>query len=203
MPVLLFCNVVVAVCRKISVHLSFAFLIDIESVFAKQNEKPYFLNKAQLTDLLEDDDDFAHFDLFGDKRGDADDSPNTSVSQRSEPKVQEIRMVVDPDVMEYVTTTSLHDQLKVALATRSCEIKWKLNGKTAILSYRGEDESCSRKCVEEVQTWLARITRKDVEVKKDSWEAVKAQLPGIRSCFGVEPPLVKMIDDSLWSELFP
>ena len=168
----------------------------MESVLAKQNEKPHVLNKAQLTDLLEDDNDVALFDVLDDKRGDADDSPNTSVSQRSEPTAQEIHMVVDPDVMEYVTTRSLYDQLQVALATRSCEIKWKLNGKTAILSYSGEDESWSWNCVEEVQTWLARITRKDVEVKKDSWEAVKAQLPGIRSCFGVEPPLVKMIDDS-------
>ena len=112
----------------------------MESVLAKQNEKPHVLNKAQLTDLLEDDDDVAHFDVLGDKRGDADDSPNTSVSQRSEPKVQGIHMVVDPDVMEYVTTTSLYDQLKVALVIRSCEIKWKLNGKTAILSYRGVRE---------------------------------------------------------------
>ena len=53
-------------------------------------------------------------------------------------------MVVDPDVMEYVTTTSLHDQLKVVLATKKIEIDWKMKRSTAVLLYHGEDNSTSR-----------------------------------------------------------
>ena len=107
-------------------------------------------------------------------------------------------MVVDPDVMEYVTTTSLHDQLKVVLATKKIEIDWKMKRSTAVLLYHGEDNSASRgsECTEEVQTWLEKLKKQDVKVNKDFWEEVKAQLPSIRACFGVQSPLVKIIDDS-------
>ena len=127
-----------------------------------------------------------------------DNNHSTSLSQRSRPKAKRLYMVVDPDVMEYVTTTSLHDNLKVVLATKTSEINWKLNRSIAALLYHGEDKSDSRQseCVEEVQTWLDRLKKQDVEVNKDFWEAVKAQLPSIRACFGVQSPLVKMIDDS-------
>ena len=106
---------------------------------------------------------------------------------------------MDPDVMEYVTTTSLHDQLKVVLATKTSEINWKMNRRIAVLLYRGEDKSASgsSECIEEVQKWLGKLKKQDVEVNKVFLEAVKAQLPSIRACFGVEPPLVKIIDDSL------
>ena len=101
--------------------------------------------------------------------------------------------------MEYVTTTSLHDQLKVVLATKTSEINWKMNRRRAVLLYRGEDKSASAfsECEEEVQKWLGKLKKQDVEVNKVFLEAVKAQLPSIRACFGVEPPLVKIIDDSL------
>ena len=174
----------------------------MERVLARQNERPLVLNKAELTVrifnyLLENDDDLA-IDVLGDKQKDAEDSHSTSASQRSEPKAQKLHMAVDPDVMEYVTTTSLHDQLKMVLATKKCEISWELNNKTAILLYRGQGKSdlWQSECIEEVQTWLAKFTKQDVQVNKDFWEAVKAQLAVIRACFGVEPPLVKIIDDS-------
>ena len=107
-------------------------------------------------------------------------------------------MVVDPDVMEYVTATSLYDQLKAVLATKKSEINWKMNRSIAILLYHGEDNSASggSECIEEVQKWLGKLKKQDVEVSKDFWEAVKAQLPSIRACFGVQSPLVKIIDDS-------
>ena len=84
----------------------------MERVLARQNERPFVLNKAELTvrifnDLLENDDDVA-IDVLGGKLKDAEDSHSTSASQRSEPKAQKLHMAVDPDVMEYVTTTSLH-----------------------------------------------------------------------------------------------
>ena len=177
-------------------------LTDMERVLARQNERPLVLNKAELTvrifnDLLENDDDAA-FDVLGDKQKDAEDSHSTSASKRSEAKAQKLHMAVDPDVMEYVTTTSLHDQLKMTLATKTCEINWKLNNKTAVLLYRGQDKSdlWQSECIEEVQTWLAKFTKQDVQVNKDFWEAVKAQLADIRACFGVEPPLVKIMHDS-------
>ena len=107
-------------------------------------------------------------------------------------------MVVDPDVMEYVTETSLYDQLKAVLATKKSEINWKMNRSIAVLLYYGEDNSVSggSECIEEVQKWLGKLKKQDVEVNKDFWEAVKAQLPSIRACLEVQSPLVKIIDDS-------
>ena len=65
--------------------------------------------------------------------------------------------------------------------------------------YRGEDKSASgsSECKEEVQKWLGKLKKQNVEVNKVFLEAVKAQLPSICACLGVEPPLVKIIDDSL------
>ena len=107
-------------------------------------------------------------------------------------------MVVDPDVMEYVTETSLYDQLKAVLATKKSEINWKMNRSIAVLLYYGEDNSASggSECIEEVQKWLGKLKKQDVEVNKHFWEAVKAQLPSIRACLEVQSPLVKIIDDS-------
>ena len=101
--------------------------------------------------------------------------------------------------MEFVTTTSRHDQLKQALAAKKSEINWKPNNKTVVIVYRGEDESDSwqSECIEEVQSYLGKFTTCDLEVNKDFWEAVKTQLPNICTCFGIDPPLVKPIDDFL------
>ena len=190
----------------------------MERVLARQNEGPLVLNKAELTvrifnGLLENDDDVA-IDVLGDKKKktkkkkkrkkkgdkqkDAEDSHSTSANQRSKVEAQKLHMAVDPDVMKYVTITSFYHQLKMALASKRCEIEWELNNKTAVLLYRGQDKSdlWQSECIEEVQTWLAKFTKQDIEVNKDFWEAVKAQLADIRACFGVEPPLVKIIDDS-------
>ena len=174
----------------------------MERVLARQNERPIVLNKAELTvrifnDLLENDDDVA-IDVLGDKQKETEDSHSISARQRFEVKAQQLHIAMDPDVMEYVTTTLLHDQLKMALATKTCEINWKLHNKTAVLLYRRQDKSdlWQSECIEEVQTWLAKFTKQDVQVNKDFWEAVKAQLADIRTCFGVEPPLVKIIHDS-------
>ena len=128
------------------------------------------------------------------------DAPNTAPeSQRSEPKAQRLHMAVDPDVMEFVTTTSRHDQLKQALAAKKSEINWKPNNKTAVIVYYGGDESDSwqQECIEEVQSYLGKFTTCDVKVNKDFWEAVKTQLPNIRTCFGIDPPLIKLVEDSI------
>ena len=127
-----------------------------------------------------------------------DNRHSTSLSQRSRPKAKRLYMVVDPDVMEYVTETSLYDQLKAVLATKKSEINWKMNRSIAVLLYYGEDNSASggSECIEEVQKWLGKLKKQDVEVNKDFWEAVKAQLPSIRACLEVQSPLVKIIEDS-------
>ena len=173
----------------------------MERVLARQQEKPYVLNKAQLSlrifqESLEDDNED---DNSSGLEATADAPNKAPVSQRSEPKTQQLHMAVDPDVMEFVTTTSRHDQLKQALAVKKSEINWKPNGKMAVIVYRGEEESDSwqPECIEEVQSYLGKFTTCDVEVNKDFWEAVKTQLPNIRTCFGNDPPLVKPIDDSL------
>ena len=171
----------------------------MERVLARQDEKQHVLNKAQLSvkifhEFLDDDDK----DDSGDLGATADEPDKATVSQRPEPKAQQLHMAVDPDVMEYVTTTSLHDQLKMALTAKTSEVNWKPNNKMAVIVYRGEDESDSwqSECIEEVQNYLGKFAKRDVQVNKDFWEAVKVQLSSIRACFGVDPPLVKTIDES-------
>ena len=173
----------------------------MERVLARQQEKPHVLNKSQLSlrifqESLEDNNE----DDTSSGLEATTDTPNKApVSQRSEPKTQQLHMAVDPDVMEFVTTTSRHDQLKQALAANKSEIKWKPNNKKAVIVYCGEDESDSwqSECIEEVQSYLGKFTTCEVEVNKDFWEAVKTQLPNIRACFGINPLLVKLIEDSI------
>ena len=171
----------------------------MERVLARQQEKPYVLCKAQLSlrifqESLEDDNE--QDNSIGQGLT-ADTTNKAPVSQRSEPKAQQVHMAVDPDVMEFVTTTSRHDQLKQALAVKKSEINWKPNNKTAVIVYRGEDErdSWQSESIKEVQSYLGQFPTCDVEVNKDFWEAVKTQLPNIRACFGNDPPLVKLIKD--------
>ena len=75
-------------------------------------------------------------------------------------RAKRLYIVVDPDVMEYVTATSLHDQLKEVLATRTSEINWRMNRRIAVLLYRGEDESASgsSECKEDRSTKMAGQT---------------------------------------------
>ena len=127
-----------------------------------------------FSDSSEDDDlAFAETDVGTS----VDNSHSTSLSQRSRPKAKRLYVVVDPDVMEYVTATSLYDQLKAVLATKKSEINWKMNRSIAVLLYHREDNSASggSECIEEVQKWLGKLKKQDVEVNKDFWEAVKAQ----------------------------
>ena len=98
------------------------------------------------------------------------------VSQQSQPTTQQLHIVVDPDVMEFVTTTALRDQLSNSLAVKKSEITWKPNNKTAVIVYRGEDDSDSwqSECIDEVQNFLGKFAKCDVQVNKDFWEAVVA-----------------------------
>ena len=127
-------------------------------------------------------------------------APNmkSAVSQRSEPKAQQLHMAVDPHVMEYVTTTSHEDELKKVLAAKKSEINWTPSNKMAVIVYLGGDKSDSwqSECIEEVQNYLGKFTTRDVNANKDFWEAVKTELSNIRACLGVDPPLVKPIEDA-------
>ena len=112
-------------------------------------------------------------------------------------KEQKLHIAVDPDVMEFVTTSVFRDQLSNFLATKKCKITWEPNHKMAVIVYQGGDDSDSwqSECIDEIQNYLSKFSKSDVQVNKDSWRAV-AQLSGIRACFGVDPPLVKLIDGS-------
>ena len=174
----------------------------MERVLAKQEEKPHVLNKAQLSirkyhECLENEDGDVPDDSerLGANAGGVD---KAQVSQQSEAKTQRQHIVVDPDVMEFFTTTALCDQLTNSLAVKKSEIIWKPNSKMAIVVNRREDgnDSWQSECIDEVQNYLGKFTKCDVQVNKDFWEAVVAQLSSIRACLGVDPPLVKTIDDS-------
>ena len=182
-----------------SYFLSFT---DMERVLAKQKEKPHVLNQAQLSiriyqEFLEGEDGDVPDDSggLGANAGSAD---KPQVSQQPETKTQQLHIAVDPDVMEFVTTTALSDQLNKSLAVKKTEITWKPHSKMAVIVYRGEDDgdSWQSECIDEVQNYLGKFTTCDVQVNKDFWEAVVAQLSSIRTCLGVNPPLVKTIDDS-------
>ena len=62
----------------------------------------------------------------------------------------------------------------------------------------GGDESNSwqSESIDEVQNYLGKFAKRDVRVNKDFWGAVVEQLSGIRSCLGLDPPLVKVINGS-------
>lgn len=174
----------------------------MERVLARQEEKPHVLNQAQLSikiyqEFLESEDG----DVPDDSGGlgpSASGAENTQVSQQSDAKTQQLHIAVDPDVMEFITTTTLLGQLNKSLAAKKSEITWKPNNKMAVILYRGEEDrdSWQSECIDEVQSYLGKFTKCDVQVNKDFWEAVVTQLSSVRASLGVDPPLVKTIADS-------
>ena len=174
----------------------------MERVLARQEENPHVLNKAQLSIRMYNEFfESEKGDVSGDSGGPgapAGGTDQTQVSQQSNANTQQLHIAVDPDVMEFVTTTVFRVQLNNALAAKKSEITWKPNNKMAVIVYQGENdsESWQSECIDEVQNYLAKFAKHDVQVNKDFWEAVVSQLPTIRTCLGVDPPLVKLIDDS-------
>ena len=112
------------------------------------------------------------------------------VRQQSEMKEQKVHIAVDPDVMDFVNTSAFRDQLINFLAAKKYRITWKPNNKMAVIVCQGGDKS------DEVQNYLGKFAKGDVRVIRDSWRAVVAQVSGICTCFGIDLPLVKLIDDS-------
>ena len=174
----------------------------MERVLTRHEEKPYEIKQTQLSirayrEFLEDEDiDGAeNSDDFG---AIATAASESRVIQKPYAKAQQLHMLVDPDVMEYVTSTPFQAELDDSLAGKRSEITWKPNNKIAVIVYRGEDDSDSwqPECIEQVQNYLGKFAKCDVQVNKDFWEAVVAKVPSIRTCLGVDPPLVKTIPDS-------
>ena len=174
----------------------------MERVLTRHEEKPYEIKQTQLSirayrEFLEDEDiDGAENpDDFGAITTAASES---RVIQKPSAKAQQLHMSVDPDVMEYVTSTRFQAELDDSLAGKRSEITWKPNKKIAVIVYRGEDDSHSwqPECIEQVQNYLGKFAKCDVQVNKDFWEAVVAKVPSIRTNLGVDPPLVKTIPDS-------
>ena len=119
------------------------------------------------------------------------------MSQQSKEETHQLDIAVDPDVMEFVTTSTFRDQLNNSLAAKKSEIVWKPNNKMAVIVYRGEDkDSWQTECIDEVQNYLGKFAKCDVQINKDFWDAVVVQLSSIRTSLGVNPLLVKFIDDS-------
>ena len=174
----------------------------MERVLTRHEEKPYEIKQTQLSirayrEFLEDEDiDGAeNSDDFG---AIATAASESRVIQKPYAKAKQLHMLVDPDVMEYVTSTRFQAELDDSLAGKRSEITWKPNNKIAVIVYRGEDDSDSwqPECIEQVQNYLGKFAKCDVQVNKDFWEAVVAKVPSIRTCLGVDPPLVKTIPDS-------
>ena len=167
---------------------SFFLFTDMERVLATYEKKPLVLNRAQLSiriyhEFLESEE----VGVQGDK---------VQVSQQSEAKTPKLHIAVDPDVMEFVTTTGFRDELSDSLAAKKSEITWEPNNKMAVIVYQGEDNSDSwhSECIDAVQNYLSKFDKRDVQVNEDFWEAVVAQLSSIRACLGGDPPLVKTVD---------
>ena len=188
-------------CVRYNSFVLFFSSTDIKRVLARQKEKPHVLNQAQLSikiyhEFLESDEGDVPDDSdgLGTSAGGAD---KTRVSQQSEIKGQTLHIAVDPDVMEFVINSAFGGQLSNFLAAKKCRITWKPNNKYAGIVYQGGDNSDSwqSECIDEVQNYLGKFAKRDVQVDKDSWRAVVAQLSSIRACLGVDPPLVKLIDD--------
>ena len=166
-------------------------------MLARQEDIPHVLNKAQLS-----------FRIFEREEGDvsndsgrlgatAGGTDQTQVSQYSKKYTQQFHIAVDPDVMEFVTTSVFCDQLNNSLAAKRRKITWRPNNKMAVIVYQGEDsDSWKSECINEVQNYLGKFAKCDVRVNKDFWGAVVGQLSSIRASLGADPPLVRTIDDS-------
>ena len=174
----------------------------MERVLTRHEGKPYEIKQTQLSirayrEFLEDEDiDGAeNSDDFG---AIATAASESRVIQKPYAKAQQLHMLVDPDVMEYVTSTRFQAELDDSLAGKRSEINWKPNNKIAVIVYRGEDDSDSwqPECIEQVQNYLGKFAKCDVQVNKDFWEAVVTKVPSICTSLGVDPPLVKTIPDS-------
>ena len=174
----------------------------MERVLTRHEEKPHEFEQTQLSirvyrEFLEDEEVDGAEDS-GDLGATATAASESRVSQKPDAKAQWLHMPVDPDVMEYVTFTGFQAELNNSLSGEKSEITWKPNDKIALIVYRGEDDSDSwqSECIDQVQNYLGKFAKCDVQVNKDFWEAVVAKVPSIRTCLGVDPPLVKTIPDS-------
>ena len=170
----------------------------MKRVLARHELEPYYLNQAKLSIRIY----YGFFESEGSQSGrlgiTAGGADEVQVSQQFKAKTQQLHIAVDPDVMEFVTTSAFCDQLSNSLAAKRSEINWKPNNKMAVIVYHGGDESDSwqSECIDEVQNYLGKFAKRDVQVNKDFWEAVLAQSSSISACLGVDPPLVKLIEDS-------
>ena len=174
----------------------------MERVLTRHEEKPHEFEQTQLSirvyrEFLEDEEVDGAEDS-GDLVATATAASESRVSQKPDAKAQWLHMPVDPDVMEYVTFTGFQAELNNSLSGEKSEITWKPNDKIALIVYRGEDDSDSwqSECIDQVQNYLGKFAKCDVQVNKDFWEAVVAEVPSIRTCLGVDPPLVKTIPES-------
>ena len=109
----------------------------MERVLARQEENPHVLNKAQLSIRI-------YNEFFESEEGDVSDdsgglgataggSDQNQVSQQSKENTQQLHIAVDPDVMEFVTTSVFRDQLNISLAAKKSKIAWKPNKKMAVI----------------------------------------------------------------------
>ena len=174
----------------------------MERVLTRHEEKPHEFEQTQLSirvyrEFLEDEEVDGAEDS-GDLGATATAASESRVSQKPDAKAQQLHIAVDPDVMEYVTSTGFQAELNNSLSGKKSEITWKPNSKMAVIVYRGEDDSDSwqSECIDQVQNYLSKFAKCDVQVNKDFWEAVVAKVPSIRTCLGVDPPLVKTIPES-------
>ena len=174
----------------------------MERVLARHEEKPYEIKQTQLAirayrEFLEDGDVDGAEDS-SDLGATATAVSESRVSQKPDAKAQQLHIAVDPDVMEYVTSTVFQAELSNSLAGKKSEITWKPNNKMAVVLYHGEDDNDSwqSECIDQVQNYLSKFAKCDVQVNKDFWEVVVAKVPSIRTCLGVDPPLLKTIPDS-------
>ena len=181
---------------------SLLYLTDMERVLTRHEEKPSEIEQTQLSsrayrELLEDK-DVDGAEKSGDLGATATVANESRVSQKPDAKAQQLHTAVDPDVMEYVTSTGFRAELNNCLAGKKSEITWKPCDKMAVIVCRGEDDddSWQSECIDQVQNYLGKFAKCDVQVNKDFWEAVVAKVPSIRTCLGVDPPLVRTIPDS-------
>ena len=174
----------------------------MERVLTRHEEKPYEIKQTQLSirayrEFLEHE-DVDRAEDSGDLGATATAASESRVSQKPDAKAQYQHMPVDPDVMEYITFKGFQAELNNSLTGKKSEITWKPNDKMALIVYRGEDDSDSwqPECIDQVQNYLGKFAKCDVQVNKDFWEAVVAKVPSIGTCLGVDPPLLKTVPDS-------
>ena len=113
--------------------------------------------------------------------------------------VQHMYFTVEADIMEFIMTSHHKSKLGNALAQHQSEVIWKPGSSTALFIYRGQEadtEAWQSACIEEMQSYMNKFAKCNMQVENDCWPALLDHMPSICTSLGKFFLLLKDIADS-------